>query len=349
MVPVIHRFVRGTLCAALVTAAALFLADPIVAVGERVLCEVTDPRLAEVSGMTASALHEGIMWVHNDSGDAARLYALDLSDCAVVGEVFLRDRKKNEISARDIEGIASGVDAQGRAVLWVADIGDNLDSWESVAIYRVREPENLNRKYARAFEFGFTYEDRPHNAEAILADPKSSQLWIVTKQLASGSIYALPANLSRSKINIAQRIGSVGSLITDATMRPEGSGFLLRDYFDAYTYQGMPPGEQGDKFALPAQIQGEAIAFTRSGDALITMSEKDDRVIEVRIDASEPTSEEISNNSSEQSPSNSSEQSSVNYWPLVLGIAGGSALVTGLIIMSRKPKTKIAGNNKNAE
>lgn len=278
--------------------------------------------------------------MHNDSGDAARLYALDLSDCAVVGELLLRDQNKREIQARDIEGIATGVDARGRAVLWVGDIGDNLDSWESVAIYRVREPENLEKKFARAVEFRFTYDDRPHNAEAILADPRSPQVWVVTKQLASGSIYALPLPMSTSKVNIAQRIGPAGSLITDATMRPDGSGFILRDYFDARVYQGIPPGEPVEKFALPTQIQGEAIAFTRDGNALITMSEDDSRVIEVTMEeASEPS----------EAPQVVSEETSVNYWPLVLGIAGGSALVTGLIFMSRKPTDRITGNKIKAE
>ena len=106
------------------------------------------------------------MWVHNDSGDEARLYALRLSDCAVVGELTLRD-----VSARDLEGLASGVDAQGRPVLWVGDIGDNVDSWSDVSIYRIREPRNLGNRSAQVQRYRFTYEDRPHNAEAILADP----------------------------------------------------------------------------------------------------------------------------------------------------------------------------------
>ena len=106
----------------------------IVASSPEVICELTDPRLTEISGMAPSRLHSGVMWVHNDSGDKARLYALQLSNCAVVGELTLRD-----VSARDFEGLATGVDARGRPVLWVGDIGDNRDSWSDVSIYRVRE------------------------------------------------------------------------------------------------------------------------------------------------------------------------------------------------------------------
>ena len=284
--------------------------------------------------MTASALHPDVMWVHNDSSDVARLYALSLSTCDVVGELTLRN-----VDARDFEGIAGGVDRQGRAVLWVGDIGDNLDSWESVAVYRVREPLTLGVKSVRAAEFRFTYEDRPHNAETILADPNSPQLWIVTKQLASGAIYKLPARLSQSRINIAERVGGVGGLVTDGSMNPRGTGFVLRDYFDAYLYTGSPPGALTEKFPLPAQVQGEAVAFTATGDSLVIASEKDTRLIQ--IDFPKVVVEPVPG-----------EEETVNYVPLVIGIVGGIvggiALLTGLISISRRLNKRTTGNTKNA-
>ena len=200
----------------------------IVASSPEVICELTDPRLTEISGMAPSQLHSGVMWVHNDSGDKARLYALQLSNCAVVGELTLRD-----VSARDFEGLAAGVDARGRPVLWVGDIGDNRDSWSDVSIYRVREPKKLGKTSAQTQRYRFTYEDRPHNAETILADPNSQQLWIVTKQMASGSVYALPKKLRKSGINIAKKVSSATGLITDGAIKPDGTIFVLRDYFQA--------------------------------------------------------------------------------------------------------------------
>lgn len=291
--------------------------------------------------MTASALHPDVMWVHNDSGDSARLYALSLNTCDVVGELTLRN-----VDARDFEGIARGVDRQGRAVLWVGDIGDNLDSWESVAVYRVREPLTLGVKSVRAAEFRFTYEDRPHNAETILADPNSPQLWIVTKQLASGAIYKLPARLSQSRINIAERVGGVGGLVTDGSMNPQGTGFVLRDYFDAHLYTGLPPGELTEKFPLPAQVQGEAIAFTATGDSLVIASEKDTRLIQIDFPK---VFEDLVAAEEETVPP---EEEAVNYVPLVIGIVGGIvggiALLTGLISISRRLNKRTTGNTKNA-
>jgi len=315
-------------------------------VSGEVLCTITDPRLTEISGMAPSSLHQNVMWVHNDSGDAARLYALSMQDCNVIGELTLRD-----VSARDIEGLAAGADEQGRPVLWVGDIGDNLDSWDSVAIYRVREPKNLGKKSARSQEFRFTYKDRPHNAETILADPNSPQLWIVTKQLASGSIYKLPAKLSSTRVNIATKVSSVGGLVTDGAVNPNGSGFVLRDYFDAHFYSGMPPGELSEKQALPAQMQGEAIAWMPDGESLVIAGEGDDRLIAVSIAVAQESS------SSTPSPSINTvtpvvgelTENSVNYMPLVVGVIGAIALVTGLVIISRKPRDNAMGKKMKAE
>jgi hypothetical protein len=258
------------------------------------------------------------------------------------------------VDARDFEGIARGVDRQGRAVLWVGDIGDNLDSWESVAVYRVREPLTLGVNSVRAAEFRFTYEDRPHNAETILAYPNSPQLWIVTKQLASGGIYQLPARLSKSRINIAERVGGVGGLVTDGSMNPKGTGFVLRDYFDAHLYTGLPPGAATEKFPLPAQIQGEAIAYTATGDALVIASEKDTRLIQIDVPNVESPmieSPKVDSPTVGDQPV-PPEEETPNYVPLVIGIVGGIvggiALLTGLIRISRRPSKRTTGNTKKA-
>ena len=348
LVALVTTFRRGALLAVLICLLSQFIGGGVARaeVQGEVLCRITDPRLTEISGMAPSMLHTNVMWVHNDSGDAARLYALSLQDCNVVGELTLRD-----VSARDFEGLAAGVDAQGRPVLWVGDIGDNLDSWDNVAIYRVREPKNLGKKSVRAQRFRFTYEDRSHNAETILADPNSTQLWVVTKQLASGSMYQLPANLSKTRINIATKVGSVGGLVTDGAINPNGSGFVLRDYFDAHFYDGLPPGELEEKQALPAQALGEAIAWLPDGQSLVIASEGDDRLIAVSTaPADESSSPTPTSQADPVAPviENLSDNS-VNYVPLLAGVVGAIALVTGLVIMSRKPRESAMGKKMKAE
>jgi hypothetical protein len=313
-----------------------------------VVCEFTDPRLNEISGMAPSALHPGVMWVHNDSGDEAKMYALQLSDCSVVGELTLLG-----VSARDFEGLAAGVDPKGRPVLWVGDIGDNRDSWNDVSIYRVREPKELGETGAQVKRYRFTYEDRPHNAETILADPNSQQIWIVTKQLASGSIYALPKKLKDSGINIAKKIGPATGLITDGAMKADGTGFVLRDYFDAQFFDGRPVGELAQEVELPAQPQGEAIAWLPGEDAVVIASEGDSRLLRVPVAPVTPTGTSqgasiVPTPAAEQAPTTTQGQS-VNYVVLIGVVSGVIILLTGLISIRKRPKNKTTGSTKKAE
>ena len=313
-----------------------------------VICELTDPRLTEISGMAPSQLHSGVLWVHNDSGDKARLYAVQLSNCAVVGELALRD-----VSARDFEGLAAGVDAQGRPVLWVGDIGDNRDSWSDVSIYRIREPKKLGKTSAQVQRYRFTYEDRPHNAETLLADPDSQQLWIVTKQMASGSIYALPKKLRKSGINTARKIGSATGLITDGAIKPDGTTFVLRDYFDAQFFRGLPEGVVDEKIDLPGQIQGEAIAWLPGENAVVIASEGDNRLIRVNLpevaamslaeDPAQGNAPGEGNDSTLVAP-----DQGINYVSLFAVITGVIALVTGLILIRKRPENKMTGSIKKA-
>ena len=245
------------------------------------VCRFSDSRLIEISGLAWSPSHPGVLWTHNDSGGGPYIYAIDSRTCKTLARVRIAG-----IPARDIEAIAPGRDKKGRPVLWIADIGDNNDSWPYVRIHRIREPARIASVTVPAKTYRVAYADRPHNAEAILADPNSPQLWIVTKQLAHGSLYALPKKLSTTKVNIAKPLRVEGGLVTDGAVSPDGRRYVLRDYVNATMFDGLPPGRNPQEFALPLQIQGEAITWTRDGTALLVASERDNRLLRVAIPAS---------------------------------------------------------------
>lgn len=248
------------------------------------VCAFGDARFTEISGMTYSLRHPGVIWLHNDSGDGPYVYAVDLATCQTLARITI-----SGIDARDVEAIAVGRDRQGRPLLWVGDLGDNLDSWPEVHIYRFTEPRKLVDQVVDPRVYRVTYRDRPHNAETLLADPNSMQLWIVTKQLAHGRLYALPKRLSESKLNVATAVRKVGGLVTDGSVSPDGSRYVLRNYVDAELFAGVPPGKQGERIDLPVQPQGEAVTWTRDGQALLVASERDNRLLRVELPTSRQT------------------------------------------------------------
>lgn len=267
---------RATILSGIV-ALSLFAPAPAFAADD-VVCRFADPRFSEISGMTPSIRHENVLWLHNDSGGGPRIFAVDATTCETLATLTIKGAR-----ARDFESIASGRDDRGRPVLWLGDIGDNLDSWDSVEILRIREPKRLRSRQVSADAFAFTYADRPHNAEAILASPRRERLWIVTKQLAHGSLYRLAAPLRSGVVNVAKKIQVEGGLITDGAVSPLGDRYVLRDYVDAVIYDGLPPGREVARIRLPYQTQGEAISWSADGRSLLVASERDDRLIRVPV------------------------------------------------------------------
>ena len=240
------------------------------------VCRFSDDRLDEISGMTYSQRHDGVLYLHNDSSGGPRIYAVDATTCDVIATLTVAG-----IEARDLEAIGSGRDAKGRPVLWLGDLGDNLDSWPEVRLHRVREPKRLRDRTLTARTYRVTYPDRPHNAEALLADPDSSRVWVVTKQAASGTIYALPRGADRDRVTVLEPVGEAGAFVTDGSVSPDGSRFALRDYVDAEVLSGLPPGSDPQTVYLPLQLQGEAMTWTADGSALLVAGERDDRLLRV--------------------------------------------------------------------
>src|SRR5947199_8194999 len=65
-------------------------------------------------------------------------------------------------------------------------------------IYTIPEPDQLADADVRYHRYDFTYPDGPHNAETLLVEPGTNQLYIVTKvDKGAGGIYSAPPSPSR--------------------------------------------------------------------------------------------------------------------------------------------------------
>jgi hypothetical protein len=298
-----------------------------------VVCRFSDARLVEISGITWSRRHPGAYWVHNDSGGGPYIYAIDGRSCRTLARIRIAG-----IGARDIEAIATGTDPRGRHVLWVGDIGDNNDVWPSVRLHAVVEPERLVDQQVLATTYRFTYADRPHNAESILAAPDRPEVWVVTKQLAAGAVWRIP--LSNAAPSTGVKLLDVGGLITDAAMSPDGRHYVIRDYIGAQLYDAPVSAtslQHGRPVSLPLEPQGEAISYTADGSALLVASERDTALWRVPIPTGQsasapatPTSSGVPSSSASSIRPSASTSSSAAGRPLV---GGGSAIVRAAVVI----------------
>src|SRR5512133_2257756 len=212
------------LTAGLLLAVLLALALPAAAQeveGAEVAVRLEDPRILEPSGLALSRRHPGVLWTHNDSGGGPPLYAVG-SDGRTLATLTLAG-----VAARDWEAMAAGRDNRGRPALFVADIGDNLDHWPEVAVYRVAEPARLRDATVPATRYRMRYADGPRNAEALLVDPRSNRLYVATKDPDGGGLYRAPARLRTDQANLLQRVARVPPLVTDGGFAPDGRSFVL--------------------------------------------------------------------------------------------------------------------------
>jgi hypothetical protein len=230
-----------------------------------VALQLRDQRILESSGLAASPRHAGVLWTHNDSGDAARLFAVG-PDGRVLATLTLAG-----VEARDWEAMAAGRDEAGRPALFAGDIGDNLGAWSSVSVYQVQEPASLGDATLPAKRYEFRYADGPRDAEALLVDPRDNRLYVASKEDGGGGLYQAPARLRTDRVNRLRRIAEVPPSITDGTFSPDGRAFVLRDYSAAYVFAA--PGRQVGAFALPLQRQGESITWSPDGDGVLVGSE----------------------------------------------------------------------------
>ena len=146
----------------------------------RTLSSVKAAALIEISGCAVSRQTPGgarVVWLHNDSGDSARVFAVD----AATGRVRATYAVTGA-AAQDWEDIAI---ASGN--LYVGDIGDNAAARESVVVYRVPEPKlsvrvaTAAQATAAAVALRMRYPDGSHNAEALLVHPTTGDAYVVTK------------------------------------------------------------------------------------------------------------------------------------------------------------------------
>jgi hypothetical protein len=249
--------------------------------------QVTFAEATEISGAVASRAHPGLLWVHNDSGDTARLFALDATG-AHLGVFHLEG-----ISAFDWEDITIGEDpTSGEEVIYIGDIGDNPGTRKSVTVHRVTDP------WVTAIDgvipanvissTTFTYPDQPRDAEALLLDPWSNTLYVMSKRESRQVLYQVPENILPGIVGVAEKLlvlptpplGSVRDNIVAADISPNGYEVMVKTYLQML-YWEREDGQSliellaQEPMSAPYSVekQGEAVAWDAEGHGYFSIPE----------------------------------------------------------------------------
>ena len=247
--------------------------------------KVKSKSIVETSGL---AFHKDLLWLHNDSGDKAQLFSIDI-------HTYTTHIHRVPVSkAIDWEDITIDRDQN---TLYIADTGDNRETRKNARIVSY----NISTKEAK--EIPISYETGAIDVEGIAFDPVDKKLILISKgRGGTVHLFHLDPNTYESEplaslnsFSISSANGLNPERITAMSISPDGSYIAIRNYVELFLW----PREKESSiiesmktkpctYVLPAQKQGESLAFANNHQ-LWTLSEgKKQPLFEIRLLHTDP-------------------------------------------------------------
>ncbi len=239
--------------------------------------------ITEASGLANSITNPKYVWTHEDSGADAEVILLNKEKAQVVARYKIKGAQN--VDWEDM-AIGSGPLA-GVSYLYLADIGDNLASRTDLNIYRIAEPIYDSNDSGTTVELtgveflSIMYPDDPRDAEALMVDPFTKDIYIVSKREDSVQLFELPYPQNWGAMDTLELRGTFPFTgITAADISADGNRVLLKSYSAIFYWK--KDREESISHLLsrkplrapydPVEFQGEAICWDR--DSYFTLSEK---------------------------------------------------------------------------
>jgi hypothetical protein len=241
----------------------------------------THKALHEASGLETSLNNKGFLWTINDSNNGSQVFLVDQKlsiklTCTLAG-----------VKNRDWEDIAIGPGPEeNKSYIYVGDIGDNLAQYPYKRIYRFEEPVlSEEQKTITITDFDtitFRLADGAKDSEALLIDPLTKDLFIISKREEPVHVYKLPYPQSISDTITTSSIGTLPlTQIVAGDISDNGKEILLKNYKNVYYWKIDKKKSIEDILKEPPIIlpydeepQGESITFATDGTGYFTISEK---------------------------------------------------------------------------
>lgn len=200
----------------------------------------------ELSGLVASQQYPGVLWSHNDSGNAPRLFALTTKGGLVVPP---EGGEPSQFPGIEVKG-AKLVDWESIArrdrTLYVCDTGNNFSARRDLGVYVVKEPDpyhDLSAEVERFISVRYPEQSSFPPTEAWRYDSEGAfctgdYLYILTKerpafrlfiQQGSSSLYRLSLKDSSPAqvLEKVDRIDGLGGWVTAADVTEDGRWVAL--------------------------------------------------------------------------------------------------------------------------
>ncbi len=252
--------------------------------------QLRDKEMDEISGIAASGVFKDIYYIHNDSGDTSRFFAIT-PDGTLKTTIYYKGDPTVKQAVVDCEDIAVGPGpVNGKSYVYMGDIGDNDAVRKYITIYRMEEQPSWAKDsltHTTAVPLHLKYPDGPKDAETLMIDPVEKLIYIVSKRKDTVKIYTTPLSYKANDTLLLTKRGKLFfegikpfKWVTAGDISKDGQQILLKNYQKVYYWQranNEPIWQtmQRKPRELPYQVekQGEAIGFTPNGKGYYTTSE----------------------------------------------------------------------------
>lgn len=268
------------------------------------------PSVNEMSGIVQSRRYPGVFWVHNDSGDDARIFSIRANGDVVKPPyedrfwVNIAEPGKAEWPGIKIAN-ATNVDWEDIAIdgetLYLADMGNNGNARRDLGVYVVPEPNPEATSVVRALKFlpirypdqiSFPPKDWFFDCEAMFT--YRGKLHFITKHRKDGKVF-LPdagARLYRldsqhtDRSNVLKKLderADIGGWVTAADLSPNGRTLAVLCQAPVASIWFFDISRAGDRMlsapsrrvVLRGAKQAEAIGFVDERTVLVTNEQRE--------------------------------------------------------------------------
>ena len=254
---------------------------------------VLDQRLGEISGIAASRTHADVLWMANDGGNDAALYAVSRR-----GRVLARFAIEG-VANTDWEDLAA-FELDGKRYVLVADTGDNGGLRRTLQLHAIEEPKRLDDATLRpAWSIAFRWPGGARDCEAVAVDAARREVLLVSKKRHPAELYAVPLD-ARRDTQVARRIATLAGIpqvserlrrahamrsrldgqVTAADLSPDGRSLALMTYGHLVVYRRASGDNWTRAAARPSEVrtlpwipQAEALAWSAGGRGLFATGE----------------------------------------------------------------------------
>lgn len=244
---------------------------------------IENNQINEASGIVESIGNINSFWINNDSGDPNRIFLYDKVK-KTTKEFYLEGAENRDWEAISISNFNDGV------YLYIADIGDNNNEHQNYCIYKIPEPKiSDNAVITNVKKITYKYPDGAKDAECILLDHISKDIYILTKREPIQKLYRLSYPQSFDNIETAEFISEVtfsnannqAFFITDGNISLDNQEIIIKNYFQVFHWRRKKGESIGETLKRKPQIlpyliepQGEGVCYANDLSGYFTVSEE---------------------------------------------------------------------------